>query len=155
MTDQWMFLTAVLAMGIVVAAVSGYFVFQGEGVDFSGTFKFASDGNGGTDIFDPPAANLPDSSVEINPSNNDQFIFWPGLLGETTSRFDSHRDSIEFDQFSKVDSMQQTSAPITTDVHGDAFVDFWHEHSTTAAGWTAAQLHQFLQGTVHLHLSRE
>jgi hypothetical protein len=32
MTDQWMFLTAVLAMGIVVAAVSGYFVFQGEGL---------------------------------------------------------------------------------------------------------------------------
>jgi hypothetical protein len=30
MTDQWMFLNAVLAMGIVVAAVSGYFVFQGE-----------------------------------------------------------------------------------------------------------------------------
>ena len=30
MTDQWMFLSAVLAMGIVVAAVSGYFVFQGE-----------------------------------------------------------------------------------------------------------------------------
>jgi len=32
MTDQWMFLSAVLAMGIVVAAVSGYFVFQGEGL---------------------------------------------------------------------------------------------------------------------------
>jgi hypothetical protein len=32
MTDQWMFLGAVLAMGIVVAAVSGYFVFQGEGL---------------------------------------------------------------------------------------------------------------------------
>jgi hypothetical protein len=27
-----MFLSAVLAMGIVVAAVSGYFVFQGEGL---------------------------------------------------------------------------------------------------------------------------
>jgi hypothetical protein len=32
MTDQWMFLSAVLAMSIVVAAVSGYFVFQGEGL---------------------------------------------------------------------------------------------------------------------------
>jgi hypothetical protein len=30
MTDQWMFLSAVFAMGIVVAAVTGYFVFQGE-----------------------------------------------------------------------------------------------------------------------------
>jgi hypothetical protein len=32
MTDQRMFLSAVLAMGIVVAAVSGYFIFQGEGL---------------------------------------------------------------------------------------------------------------------------
>ena len=30
-TMQWVFLSAVLAMGIVVAAVSGYFVFQDEG----------------------------------------------------------------------------------------------------------------------------
>jgi hypothetical protein len=30
MTDQWMFLSAVFGMSIVVAAVSGYFVFQGE-----------------------------------------------------------------------------------------------------------------------------
>ena len=30
MTDQWMFLSAVFAMGIAVAAVTGYFVFQGE-----------------------------------------------------------------------------------------------------------------------------
>jgi hypothetical protein len=120
-------------------------------VDFSGTFKFASDGNGGTDIFDPPAANSRNSSVEISPSSSDQFIFRPGLLSETTSHFDSHRDSIEFDQFSKVESMQQTSAPMTPDVHGVGFVDFWHEHSSTAAGWTAVQFHQFLQGAVHLH----
>jgi hypothetical protein len=32
MTDQGMFLSAVLAMSIVVAAVSGYFVFNGEGL---------------------------------------------------------------------------------------------------------------------------
>ena len=32
MSVQWMFFGALLAMGIVVAAVSGYFVFQGDGL---------------------------------------------------------------------------------------------------------------------------
>jgi hypothetical protein len=32
MTDQLMFFSAVLAMGIVVSAVSGYFAFQGDGL---------------------------------------------------------------------------------------------------------------------------
>lgn len=32
MSDQWMFFSAILAMGLVVAAVTGYFVFQGEGL---------------------------------------------------------------------------------------------------------------------------
>lgn len=30
MSVQWMFFSALLAMGIVIAAVSGYFVFQGD-----------------------------------------------------------------------------------------------------------------------------
>jgi hypothetical protein len=36
MTDQRMFLSAVLAMGIVVTAVSGFFAFQGD--DLSAIF---------------------------------------------------------------------------------------------------------------------
>jgi hypothetical protein len=46
-------------------------------VNFTGTFQFASDGDGGTDVFDPPAANSSSSSNSIN-QDQDHFIFHPG-----------------------------------------------------------------------------
>ena len=44
--------------------------------NFNGTFKFASDGHGGTDIFDPPAANNTSPPVSVG---NDHFHFHPEL----------------------------------------------------------------------------
>jgi hypothetical protein len=40
-------------------------------VDFTGTFKFGSDGNGGTDVFDPPA----NSSTTPVAVGHDNFVF--------------------------------------------------------------------------------
>ena len=47
-------------------------------VDFNGTFKLASDGNGGTEIYDPPAANSSNSSISLS-QDQDHFIFRAGL----------------------------------------------------------------------------
>ena len=49
-------------------------------VDFTGTFKFGSDNNGGTDIYDPPVANNPSPPVSVS---NDRFVFDPNLGGDS------------------------------------------------------------------------
>jgi hypothetical protein len=63
-------------------------------VGFTGTFKFASDGSGGTDIFDPPA-NSTNSSVSLGHYN---FIFHPNS-GANTGNSDNQGNSGAHDHF--------------------------------------------------------
>ncbi len=67
-------------------------------VDFTGTFKFASDGTGGTDIFDTPATQSSSPSVSVGGPGNDNFVFHPGL-GADAGSFNPQADPTEFGQW--------------------------------------------------------
>ena len=125
-------------------------------LDFTGTFKFASDGNGGTYIYDPPGtvSSSPSSnsgSVSIGGAGNDTFVFHPGMGAETINNFNPQADHIELDHFANVQNLQQLAADITSNAHGDALIELGHGDSVTVAGMTAAQLQAHLQSFVHLH----
>jgi hypothetical protein len=125
-------------------------------LDFTGTFKFASDGNGGTDIYDPPSTvpSSPSSNsgaVSIGGTGNDTFVFHPGMGAETINNFNPQADHIELDHFANVQNLQQLAADITSNAHGDALIELGHGDSVTVAGMTAAQLQAHLQSFVHLH----
>ena len=116
-------------------------------VDFTGTFQFASDGSGGTDIFDPPAKS---SGASVSP-DNDTFVFHPGIGAETVTNFHPKADTIELDHFANVESVQQLASQITTDVQGDALIALGHHDSITLPGMSANYLQAHLSSLVHLH----
>ncbi|MGO9329637.1 MAG: beta strand repeat-containing protein, partial [Steroidobacteraceae bacterium] len=117
-------------------------------IDFTGTFKFTSDGSGGTDIFDPPGAHSSNSFVSVA---NDAFIFHPGEGAETATNFNAQVDTIELDHFANVQTLQQLAQLITTDAHGDAVIELGHNDSITLPHVTASYLEAHLQSVVHLH----
>ena len=116
-------------------------------VGFTGTFQFASDSNGGTDIFDPPAKS---SGASVSPGN-DAFVFHPGMGAETTTNFNAKADTIELDHFANIESVQQLASHITTDVQGDAVIALGHHDSITLPGMSANYLQAHLSSLVHLH----
>jgi hypothetical protein len=118
-------------------------------IDFSGTFRFSADGNGGTAIFDPPASNC--GFVSIGGAGNDAFVFHPGMGAQVANGFDPHVDTIELDHFSDVQSTQQVATLITADAHGDAVIALGHNDSVTVPAVTASYLEAHLQSLVHLH----
>ena len=115
-----------------------------------GTFSFASDGNGGTLITDPPATR-PDPSVSIGAAGEDTFVFHPGIGAETVNTFTPHNDTIELNHFANIHNTQELAAAITPDAHGNAVVELGHGDSIASPGVSAIFLQQHLQSLVHLH----
>jgi hypothetical protein len=119
--------------------------------NFDGTFSFASDGNVGTLITDPPATSSCNRSVSVGGPGNDSFVFHPGIGADTIFNFNPQADTFELDHFANVQNIQQLAALITTDVHGDAVIELGHSDSITIPGVTASYLQAHLQSLVHLH----
>jgi large repetitive protein len=119
--------------------------------NFASSFKFASDGNGGTLIFDPPASAAPkapavtDASVE--PSHN--FVFRPGLGAENAGSFNSGRDAFDLSHFANPQAAQWAQLPVPED-QSHATFDPAHDYGMIA-GTTPQHLHAILTSGVHLH----
>jgi large repetitive protein len=120
-------------------------------VDFTGTFKFASDGDGGTDIYDPPGTSSSGPSVSVGGAGNDTFIFQPGMGAETINNFNAKTDSIELDGLSNIHSLHQLASQIATDAQGDTVIELGHHDSVSLPGVTTSYLQAHLSSLVHLH----
>jgi large repetitive protein len=107
-------------------------------------FHFASDGHGGTLIFDPPA---PPAAV----ASSDSFTFRPGMGAETIRNFDLLHDTIELDHFANAQTMKQLTSLITAGARSDAAIEFGHGDSVTVAGLTPPQLWAAINSDFHLH----
>ena len=120
--------------------------------NFGGTLSFASDGNGGTLITDPPAtrSSSPSPSVSVAGPGNDSFVFHPGIGADTVANFNPQNDTIELDHFANIQNVQQLAALIGTDAHGDAVIELGHNDSITLPGVTQSYLQAHLQSLVHL-----
>jgi hypothetical protein len=110
----------------------------------------ASDGNGGTTIFDPPETSSP-SSPSVSIGSNDTFVFHPGEGAQTVSNFNPQNETIELDHFANIESMQELAAAITPDAHGNAVLELGHGDSVAIPDVSATFLQQHLQTLVHLH----
>jgi hypothetical protein len=121
-----------------------------DNFDFSNLEK-ASDGQGGTIIFDPPAAATISPSVSIGGAGNDTFVFHPGEGLQTISNFDPQHDAIELDQFANIHNVQELATAITPDVHGNAMIGLGHGDGIAIPGVSSNFLQQNLQNLVHLH----
>jgi hypothetical protein len=117
--------------------------------NFAGTFGFASDGHDGVLITDRPAVSS--SSVSIGGQGNDTFVFNLGTGAETINNFNAQTDVIELDHSANVHSVQQLLSLVTTDTHGEAFIDLGHNDSIAIPGVAASYLQAHLQSLVHLH----
>jgi hypothetical protein len=120
--------------------------------NFDGTLSFASDGNGGTLITDPPTtrSSNPSPSVSVGGPGNDNFVFQPGIGADTIVNFNPQADTIELDHFANIQNVQQLAALIGTDAHGDAVIELGHNDSITLPGVTQSYLQAHLQSLVHL-----
>jgi hypothetical protein len=121
-----------------------------DNFDFSNLEK-ASDGHGGTIIFDSPAAASTSPSVSIGGAGNDTFVFHPGGGSQTVNNFDPQHDTIELDQFANIHNVQELAAAITPDMHGNAVLELGHGDSIAIPGVSATYLQHNLQSLVHLH----
>jgi FecR protein len=111
----------------------------------------ASDGHGGTIIFDPPANASTGPSVSIGGAGNDTFVFHPGEGAQTVNNFNPQNETIELDHFANIENMQELAAAITPDAHGNAVLELGHGDSIAIPGVSATFLQQNLQSLVHLH----
>jgi Ca2+-binding RTX toxin-like protein len=93
----------------------------------------------------------PSSSVSIGGPGHDTFVFHPKMGTETLSNFNPQNDTIELGHFANVQSVQHLSSLITTDPHGEAFIDLAHSDGIAIPGVTATYLQAHLQTIVHLH----
>jgi hypothetical protein len=138
-------------------------------------FHFAEDANGtGTLITDPPGLEKSASvslvstdatdgqqsisqagqnaSVAIGGPDGDHFVFAPGIGAETVTNFNLQQDTIELDQFTNAQTVQELQSLITADVHGDAVINLGNHDSVTLPGVSADQLQQVVQaGHILLH----
>jgi hypothetical protein len=119
--------------------------------NFTSSFKFASDGNGGTLIFDPPASAAPNAPATVGalvePGHN--FVFRPGLGAENAGNFNSGRDTFDHSHFANPQATQWEQLPVPED-HSHATLDPAHDYGMIA-GTTPQHLHAILTSGVHLH----
>lgn len=118
---------------------------------FDGTLSFASDGNGGTLVTDPPTTGSSSASVSISGPGNDTFLFHSGMGAETIANFNPRTDAIELDHFANLQNVQELASLISNDGHGGAFIQLDHSDSIDIPGVTASYLQTHLQSLVHLH----
>jgi hypothetical protein len=119
--------------------------------NFTSSFKFASDGNGGTLIFDPPASAAPNAPATVGalvePGHN--FVFRPGLGAENAGNFNSERDTFDLSHFASAQAAQWAQLPVPED-QSHATLDPAHDYGMIA-GTTPQHLHAILTSGVHLH----
>ena len=70
-------------------------------------------------------------SVSIGGPGNDNFVFVPGIGADTVVNFNPQQDTIQFDHFADVQTVQDLQSLITTNAHGDAVIDLGHNDSVT------------------------
>jgi hypothetical protein len=113
--------------------------------NFNGSLNLASDGQGGTDIYDPPAAKRSAPSVS---ASQDQFFFAQNHSADTGSWNRPHPNP-EPDQ-QAVAQLEKWAWLIHSGVHNDSFGDFVHygdgDPTTAVAHW-----HSAFQNATHLH----
>ena len=113
-------------------------------VDFTGSFKFAADGNGGTDIYDPPAANSSNAAVTIGGHGDDHFVFHPEPWGDTGNAGAQAGNNAEHDHLAWAAHAQEWSTLIGGEPPSLVPSDDTHSHD--AANW-----HLAAQNALHLH----
>jgi hypothetical protein len=123
--------------------------------NFNSSFKFASDGNGGTLIFDPPSSSpaavaAPNAAPQTPAELGHNFVFQPGMGAETIGHFDPRQDMIELDHFTNLRTAGQLTQLITSDDYSNAVIELGHD-SLTIAGMTPQHLQAVLASVVHLH----
>jgi hypothetical protein len=120
--------------------------------NFTSSFKFASDGNGGTLIYDPPVSAAPNApatvGTPVEPGHN--FVFKPGLGAEGSGRFDSGRDTFDLNHFVNPPPATQWMQLVVPEDHGHATIESGHAEGTVP-GITPQHLHAVLTSGVHLH----
>jgi serralysin len=104
-------------------------------------FKFASDGNGGTIVYDPPAANVTNNSA-VNVAagaGHDTFVFAPNFGQATIAGFKPGTDTIQIDHgvFASMDAL---FAAIQDDAHGNTVITDAAHDTITLQHVTTAQL---------------
>jgi len=105
-----------------------------------------------TDAQNPAVDQSQAGAVTIGGPGNDNFVFAPGVGADTVLNFNPQQDTIEFDHFANVQTVQELQSLITTNTHGDAVIDLGNHDSVTLANTTTAQLQQAIQaGHVLLH----
>jgi hypothetical protein len=117
-------------------------------VGFTGTFQFGSDGDGGTDIFDPPASGT-GSSVSIGGPADDTFVFDSGNRAHTLAEFKPQADG-EHGHFATDETMQQLASLVSGN-HNDAAVAFDHPESVALLSDAESHLQAHLHSLAHLH----
>jgi hypothetical protein len=148
--------------------------------NFNATLDFASDGNGGTLITDPPAnptsgketvqwgMNFNDDRSGLDQRQDsanthtgdrnsvwvsgDNFVFHPNL-GEEHIGVSSHGQIAEEVQNTAGTQMtQQLAALVTPEALHEMFVDLVHtDHAGAPSTIGIAQWHQMISGAIHLH----
>ena len=119
--------------------------------NFDGTLSFASDGNGGTLITDPPAPNSSNTSVL------DRRPWQRQLRIPARHRRRHHRQLQSADRYDRARSLRQHSKRPAiggadhADAHGDAMIELGHGDSIDIPGVTPSYLQAHLQSLVHLH----
>ena len=118
----------------------------------SGETLTQSNGASITDAEEPALSHSRTASVSIGGPGAENFVFAPGIGADTIVNFNPQQDSIEFDHFADVQSIQELQSLLTNDGHGDAVIDLGHNDSLTLQGVTTQQLQQVIQqGHVFLH----
>ena len=71
----------------------------------------------------------------------DNFIFHPGVGVDTTVNFNPQHDTIEFENFTNFQTVQQLQSLMTNDAHGDAVINLGNHDSITLANVQVSDLH--------------
>jgi hypothetical protein len=111
--------------------------------NFNQGFVFASDGDGGTLIYDPPAS--PKASGEAPIELGDNFAFHPGG-GATAVSFESRHDASGLDHFASWQPAAPSTSLVPPDEYGQAWIELGHH-----GGLTPQQFEAALASAVHLH----
>jgi hypothetical protein len=105
-----------------------------------------------SDAQNPAQSQTRAVSVSIGGPGADNFVFTPGIGADTIVNFNTQQDTIEFDHFADVQTVQELQSLVTTDAHGDAVIDLGHNDSVTLQGVTTQQFQHVIQDShVLLH----
>ena len=120
-------------------------------IDFTGTLKFASDGTGGTDIYDPPATGSCEKSVSIGGPGNDNFVFHPANATDTSVHWNAQQDAGAFDHVADAE-LGRHLALFITGGDGDAVTEYGYHDASALPDAATTQLQQIAQAHyIHSH----